>query len=105
MFCFLAVDTCVGPGLKDNEVLCGNGEVRTNWNCGPTRGYRVACPPNQPYLCAKKNDCANGHDQCCQKEASGCDNKGGIAEVCSVKTAIAGDGCLCGFQCAFVLLF
>ena len=56
---------CADKTLKNNQIRCGNGEVRMDWKCGKDRGYRLACPPNKPFLCAKKNDCGGGIDQCC----------------------------------------
>ena len=78
-----AGDKCTGKNLKDNQFLCANGEVLSG--CGPSRGYRVGCPPNLPFLCARKNDCgSNEADQCCK---SNCLDHDGIA-ACPTK---AGD--------------
>ena len=72
-------EKCVGRGLKDSQVLCGNGEVRSNYApCGPSRGYRVSCPPNAPYLCARKNHCGRV-DQCCDNALGMCEAADGIA--------------------------
>lgn len=71
-------DDCADKTLKNDQIRCGNGEVRTDWKCGKARGYRVACPPNFPFLCAKKNDCGGGIDQCCSKDCVA-DHRGGNA--------------------------
>ena len=80
--CFLlmhpADGKCIGTNLKDNQILCGNGDIRNFFyqSCGDSRGGRVACPPNSPYLCVKKNCGFYKTDRCC-KSSSCSSNDGG----------------------------
>jgi hypothetical protein len=67
------------PVLGDNQVLCGNGDIVDNWQCGPNRGGRQRCPPNSPFLCNKQNDCGGGLDPCCETADLCMASKDGIA--------------------------
>ena len=84
--CYLTADKkCVGPGLRKGEILCGNGDVRTDWTCGPGRGGRVACPPSAPYLCATTNKCGAGKvDRCCNKDFKNCQQEQTICPLAQV---------------------